>query len=790
MNQTLDYHIKELSKSREQYNSLFEKFKKSNQLFNERDNLNQQKLKYLNSENELMKTKISELKRVVKSQKQASSIFEKDFLELEEVANVLESRENELESRYLNLLKNMSMVKESKEDLETELEKLKSLNYSLKQLISEMIPRSDYEICLSRLQDLDLKIVNEMVPLVKYNALQNVMDNNMVSRRDYESLLNTCNSLQMKIEIEMVPALLFEDLSQSLNDAYDRIKTLEDNNARLEKENTSSKHSLIETEERISSLKARIFEAEREISLIRQENDDKREQIEILKDQSLTIDTDRSELNARILVLESSKASLLTQLGNSKQKCRRDVEQHFSTAEENNILKSQLASANAVVKDGKAVIKDLTLQFTDVTAALASCKEDSSVQLAMQSRALSEAEAQAGKLSSQYQSSAKECKAMKRHIEELKTKLIDANEWMEKHKVESSSELASRMKTIEDLSTRFTHSCDANKAFTHEIDDLKAKLLNTYTSTELRTADSSNQLQTQARDIACLENQLKHISSENSELIKTNGDMKKENELLKNRFFEAENVAHGKLIAEIERLAHESAQLKASLADASGDRQRLASLVEENKAMRESNAEISQRLQFFQCEMDEVSVALLMEASASRTTSPNININSSISPWPPAPPLSPLPSFSSRHMHMHMNDFRLRTQELYASNSSNGLQTYPSEHNNYSIESQENLNLNLLNVSTDQQQEQSPRGITLKSLHLNTSMTKPPSIEIPLTDNENEPLGGTANYVGNAVGAGSQHREAVGVHASRMYSVLRNAGAGGTAAGSSDSKRL
>lgn len=128
MEEALSFHVAELTKTRADYDSLYEKFKTSNTLIEEKDKLHQQKLLNIELSNkkktEKYLKKIYEQNMIIKGYLDSKEKFENDVKVLEEAATLLEEREQV----YLN------RVNELKDGIMTKDNNISTLNSTIKNL--------------------------------------------------------------------------------------------------------------------------------------------------------------------------------------------------------------------------------------------------------------------------------------------------------------------------------------------------------------------------------------------------------------------------------------------------------------------------------------------------------------------------------------------------------------------------------------------------------------------------------------------------------------------------------
>lgn len=187
MEEVVSFHVAELTKARHDYDSLYEKFKVSNSLIEEKDKLHQQKLLSIELSNkkkiEKYLKKIYEQNVIIKSYVDIKEKFENDVKVLEEASILLEEREQTYINK-INELKDDVFIKENNNV--TLSNTINSLKHNLDKLLND---NDHYQHVLK----------NEMVPKTNYEILTNNMT----------KLNNDITNYQKLIENEMIPKGMF-----------------------------------------------------------------------------------------------------------------------------------------------------------------------------------------------------------------------------------------------------------------------------------------------------------------------------------------------------------------------------------------------------------------------------------------------------------------------------------------------------------------------------------------------------------------------------------------------------
>jgi len=241
-----------------------------------------------------------------------------------------------------------------------------------------MVPKTNYDILYNTVSNLSADIENyeniinnEMVPYSEYESLKadiefykKTIAEDMVSKTNYENLHhkyeellkiyeNDTQELITRIETEKEELLETKTLSNNLElkcsklqkllnnmvpiEEYEKVKNLlqqalEDKRVAEESANVISKmrdsyvNDVNEAEARTASLKGRVERSERELRDSAAREEKMKSTIDQIEVELEALNDEYTKMKERCLGLESSKASLLTQLGNLKLNGRRESE--------------------------------------------------------------------------------------------------------------------------------------------------------------------------------------------------------------------------------------------------------------------------------------------------------------------------------------------------------------------------------------------------------------------------------------------------------------------------------
>jgi len=219
--------LQEASAAKAEYVQLFEQFKLSNQLFEEREALYRQQVEHYKQECDVLHKTSLELRYEVRLQRSVKKAFEKDVLLLEQASQSLENREIDIANRLEDVsarnseleIENASLISDNtalrktiKNDM-IGVEEYHSLSRRVESneiKIASMVPKETHGKVVDRLADLKRRVENDFISLEEYNRLRerHAMDQtnmaSLVPVRDYNKLLFKYEALEAQLQ-DMVP---------------------------------------------------------------------------------------------------------------------------------------------------------------------------------------------------------------------------------------------------------------------------------------------------------------------------------------------------------------------------------------------------------------------------------------------------------------------------------------------------------------------------------------------------------------------------------------------------------
>jgi hypothetical protein len=394
MEDVLKYQLLETSRSRAEYDNLYERFKWTNKVLEARENDSRNKIEALEDENLRLRTKCNSLQRSVKEYQKEKKYYETDVDQLSYAAKLLEAHETNLRQKFDSLNISNKVIQANLESTSRELEDQKTECRNLREAVmKDYIPMRLFEEAEGRYHDIEFKISSECVEKSKYLKLEGELDElrrnvttSYVKLDDHRAVLSKCERLEHDMK-EMVPKEEYSVLRQQLEGVIDESRTIEQSILILETASSTHESVAVETEARCASLRSRIDQSELELEQLRARTHSLTSANEGLRSGLSSIESEKLELSKFILSLESDKSSLMTQLGAAKSQMRKwfDHEAKLDVA---------LQEAQAEVQQLKSTIVKMAEENMNIEA---SCTAKISAIIQQHDIALAEAREEAGR---------------------------------------------------------------------------------------------------------------------------------------------------------------------------------------------------------------------------------------------------------------------------------------------------------------------------------------------------------------------------------------------------------
>jgi hypothetical protein len=303
MEDALQSQIVELNRSRADYNDLFDKFKLSNRLFEEREQLLKKQLSATQDEVDKLKRKNTNLNSLLYSQNEAKQLFEQDALQITEAAKLLEIREREIIQKFQGIKQVNKALTESIKEEKGKYETLQSEYTALRfKIESDYVSFDKYQICLETNVALQHKVDHEMVSLSSYQALETQLRDDFTSNHEFNRVSS--------------------DLAETLEDKRILEEALQA--AQVARNNAVTMSS--EAEARVISLKGRVEQTERELYDLRSILEQRAKELFTVRAELAAAEEQRTSAMQENMALETHKSLILTQIGNARMALRKETD--------------------------------------------------------------------------------------------------------------------------------------------------------------------------------------------------------------------------------------------------------------------------------------------------------------------------------------------------------------------------------------------------------------------------------------------------------------------------------
>lgn len=334
MEEALHQRIVELNKCRSDYDDLFEKFKQTNLIFDEKENLYKARVKDLENLVNQLSSKNYHLEQTINAYKQSKKSIQKDVKMLEEATRLLELREHDMSGMLASSQRsNSHLVDEINELKERNRVLLEEREAATRMMHDEMISKQEYEILQQRLTKVMASMEADMVARIQYDQvieenkiLKKRMLNDMVDSKEYDLLLNRFQSLERRLPFDFVTKEEYNKLQQANYHLLDDKKVLEESARLVEEIRDSNLKHQAENEAKITFLKNRLEQSEGEMTSLRKLYDRLQDENLSLKNELLRSETARRETEDRIQGFEVLKGQLQLQLSQARLAVRHEQE--------------------------------------------------------------------------------------------------------------------------------------------------------------------------------------------------------------------------------------------------------------------------------------------------------------------------------------------------------------------------------------------------------------------------------------------------------------------------------
>ncbi|RYH00193.1 hypothetical protein EON65_49625, partial [archaeon] len=350
MEHALHQRIVELSKCRKDYDDLLDRFKQLTLACEEKEKIYQSKIKELSDFAADLTNKNNVISHRLLHQKSIQQTFEKDARALQEAAKLLELREQDIS-------KTLRSTQETNSNLLAEVKAMASKNVQLLEerdvlsriLSEEMVSKQDYESVQQKNARLNKVIEQDMVPRAQYEQLvednknlKKRMMHEMVDMKEYEDLHGKLQTAERRLTFDYVTKDDYFRLQQLLHEAHDEKRVIEES-VRLIEDNRDQNIKLnSENAAKVVYLKGRVEQSEREMSDLRSQHSKMAEDVNYIKEELSRSEQARRIAEEKIVMLETSKSALMTQLSKSKLAVRHEAEAKQVALDEKIALEKQV----------------------------------------------------------------------------------------------------------------------------------------------------------------------------------------------------------------------------------------------------------------------------------------------------------------------------------------------------------------------------------------------------------------------------------------------------------------
>ncbi len=354
MEEALQDRIRELAKSRADYDDLLDKFRQSNHLFDEKETLYKEQLKQSQHTIELWKEKYYKVKTIVNEHNELKQSFQQDVKILQETAKLLDQREQDLH-HSMELLKDMNQkLTLENQEYQNQIQILEEKEIiMLRKCQEEMISKEEHDALVKKYQALQHIIEFDMISKVQYHQveddnhrLKQRIEQQCVDRRTYQEILQRFETLDSAvnsgqyIKRDDYERLLLEN--QSLNEDKRVIE------ASVRIVNEMKDQSMRQSEEKdvtIHGLQKKIELIEKDMQQLTMEHHHISIELQQKREEILRHDEERKQSLEKVMSLENQKSTLLTQLGQVKLSLRNETEQRKDLQQQVKIWEGRLESA-------------------------------------------------------------------------------------------------------------------------------------------------------------------------------------------------------------------------------------------------------------------------------------------------------------------------------------------------------------------------------------------------------------------------------------------------------------
>jgi hypothetical protein len=349
----------ELRLCRSEFTELMKSYEQSTIAAERRDQTYRVQLQQVTDHYEASKRKSRELKRALKEQRAMQEGLRIDFEKIEQSTKIFELREQTVAEKYENIA---SLNCDLTEEVQQKSEHLLKLSADLERLSSvianEMVSKTDFDRILFENQELKRKLLEETICLEthsklkeRYADLQLRIDGSMVTAEEHDAVVSQLEALKKIIEQDIIAPAAHAELQENFQKVVDEKYAIIETVKILQDAKISILRALSEAEDRSSVLQIRLDEVETELTACKTRED--------LRSEISAIEDDRRQNLDRNLLTQRNIQSI-----NSIRKDRETSEKYEESlrAMESEFAKSNQVALEELERQGLAHCAELEEQ--------------------------------------------------------------------------------------------------------------------------------------------------------------------------------------------------------------------------------------------------------------------------------------------------------------------------------------------------------------------------------------------------------------------------------------------
>ena len=341
----------ELRLCRSEFTELMKNYEQSTAASERRDQTYRAQLQQITDQYEASKRKSRELKSALKEQRAMQEDLRIDFEKIEQSTKIFELREKTVTEKFENIASlNCNLTEEIKQKsvhlakLSTDIERLSSV------IANEMESKTDFDRILFENEELKRKLLEETICLEthsklkeRYADLQLRIDGSMVTTAEYNTVVSNLEALKKIVEQDIITPAVHAELQENFQKVIDEKYAIIETVKILQDAKISILRALSEAEDRNSAMQIRLNEVDAELSACKSRED--------LRSEISAIEDDRRQNLDRNLLTQRNIQSI-----NSIRKDRETSEKHEESlrAMESEFAKSNKAAQEELERQGLA----------------------------------------------------------------------------------------------------------------------------------------------------------------------------------------------------------------------------------------------------------------------------------------------------------------------------------------------------------------------------------------------------------------------------------------------------